>query len=90
MEDQGRLPEYDELTQCVVEDGKGGYKVIPLPITKKEPADNPHEVVEQVTRPTEVRTTELLEILKAENLQIKQELENIKASMVETAKVRET
>lgn len=47
------IPKYNQLTQCVKEDGKGGYIVQDLP--KDEPIhEEPHESVPVVLRPYEI------------------------------------
>lgn len=77
---ENSIPKYNELTQCVKEDGKGGYKVIPMPIAKEVTAEEVHDPVEQVMRPTEVRVNEILDVLKEENAQLKAELDALKGA----------
>ena len=72
------IPEYNQLTQSLHEDGKGGYIVKDLPVAKEVLVEEIHDPVEQVMRPTEVRVNEILNVLKEENAQLKAELDVLK------------
>ena len=50
---ENSIPKYNELTQCVKEDGKGGYIVKDL--SKEEPIqEEPHDSEPVVLRPYEI------------------------------------
>ena len=86
MEDAIRIPRYNQLTQSLHEDGKGGYIVRDLPIEKPKPEPEPIEQHEIVPRPYERRTAEIVRELLMENADLKARLANVEAvPIVKTA-----
>ena len=74
MEDVIRIPQYNQLTQSLHEDGKGGYIVRDLPIEKPQPEPEPIEQHEIVPRPYERSTAEIVRELLMENADLKARL----------------
>ncbi len=86
MEDVIRIPQYNQLTQSLHEDGKGGYIVRDLPIERPKPEPEPTEQHEIVPRPYERSTAEIVRELLAENADLKARLANVEAvPLVKTA-----
>lgn len=86
MEDAIRIPRYNQLTQSLHEDGKGGYIVRDMPIEKPQPEPEPIEQHEIVPRPYERSTAEIVRELLAENADLKARLAKVEAvPLVKTA-----
>ena len=86
MEDVIRIPQYNQLTQSLHEDGKGGYIVRDLPIEKPQPEPEPIEQHEIVPRPYERNTAEIVRELLMENADLKARLAKVEAvPLVKTA-----
>lgn len=86
MEDVIRIPQYNQLTQSLHEDGKGGYIVRDMPIEKAQPGPEPIEQHEIVPRPYERSTAEIVHELLAENADLKARLAKVEAvPLVKTA-----
>ena len=86
MEDVIRIPQYNQLTQSLHEDGKGGYIVRDLPIEKSQPEPEQIEQHEIVPRPYERSIAEIVRELLAENADLKARLAKVEAiPIVKTA-----
>lgn len=86
MEDVIRIPKYNQLTQSLHEDGKGGYIVRDMPIEKLQPEPEPIEQHEIVPRPYERSTADIVRELLTENADLKARLAKVEAvPLVKTA-----
>ena len=72
------LPKFDQLTQSIHDDGKGGYIIKDLPKTKEPVIDEQPQATEPVVmRGDEVSLTKAVKDLMKENIMLKERLAKI-------------